>query len=611
MIALLLALACSDYKLQSSPDVVGDTGVAPTRPDDAPPDDVVACETWSPGPDYAVVINEDCLRPPEVGIFDPVVEWWWDLNDTHGGYEQNMSTPVVGDVSGDGVPDIVFTSYPGSSYSSPGTLTAISGDGSGMHWSISEAGGYRFYGAGGVALGDLEGDGLVEICVAGVDAAITCVAGEDGSLVWAAGSELSAYGFPAIADMDGDGLSEVIFGRQIISFDGATVITGDGGTGGGAFMSFAVDWDDDGRLEVIAGRTIYEQDGGITWEDVSAAPYDGYPAVGDFDGDGLPDLVRSGGSRVTVTANDGTQLWETELPGGGGGAPTVADFDGDGVPEVGVAGFAYYTMFDTDGAIIWSNPTEDDSSSVTGSAVFDFEGDGRAEVVYADEHNLYVYDGATGAVVLQDGDHASGTLYEYPVIADVDGDGATEIIIGSNDMWWEGWNGVTIVGSESGSWAPARPVWNQFAYHITNIDDDGGVPLTPTENWLTWNNFRAGGTALGPANWLPDLRDGEIATCLDECAGDVVELAVSVENAGLLPAENVSVSLRAGSADGPEVESELIPRLDAGGGTWTSIFSVRRSSWSGPLTLVIDAGGGVEECDELNNVVSLGPWPCP
>jgi len=605
---LLLALACSDYKLQPNPDAVGDTGPATTRPDDAPPDDVLSCEVWSPGADYAVVINEDCLRPPEVGVFDPVIEWWWDLNDTHAGYEQNMSTPVVGDVTGDGIPDILFTSYPGASYSSPGTLTAISGDGSGVHWSITDAGGQRFYGAGGVALGDLEGDGLVEVCVAGVDAAVVCVGGEDGSLVWAAGSELNAYGNPAIADLDGDGLAEVIFGRQIISFDGASVITGTGGTGGSTYMSFAVDWDDDGQLEVIAGSTVYELDGGTAWSDGRS---DGYPAVGDFDGDGRPDMVRSGGSLVSVASNDGALLWETSLPGGGGGAPTVADFDGDGAPEVGVAGFAYYTMFDTDGAVIWSNPTEDDSSSVTGSSVFDFEGDGRAEVVYADEHNLYVYDGATGTVVLQDENHASGTLYEYPVIADVDGDGATEIIIGSNDMWWEGWNGITVIGSETGSWAPARPIWNQFAYHITNIEDDGGVPLHPAENWLTWNNFRAGGTELGPANWLPDLRDGEVETCLDECPQDVVEIAVSVENAGLVPAESVTVSLRSGGADGPEVEGELIPWLEAGGGTWSAVFSVRRSAWTGALHLVIDAGGGVEECDELNNAVSLGFWPCP
>ena len=65
------------------------------------------------------------------------------------------------DIAGDGVPDVLFTSYSGSSYSSPGTLTAISGDGTGAHWSITEAAGYRVQGAGGVALGDLDAERVI------------------------------------------------------------------------------------------------------------------------------------------------------------------------------------------------------------------------------------------------------------------------------------------------------------------------------------------------------------------------------------------------------------------------------------------------------------------
>jgi hypothetical protein len=31
-----------------------------------------------------------------------------------------------------------------------------------------------------------------------------------------------------------------------------------------------------------------------------------------------------------------------------------------------------------------------------GSSVFDFNGDGKAEVVYSDEYHLWMYDGSTG-----------------------------------------------------------------------------------------------------------------------------------------------------------------------------------------------------------------------
>ncbi len=616
MLSLVWLLACSDYKFVSDPDAGAvDTGGAPDRPaDEVPPVSADYCGAWDPGPDYAISLDEGCLREPEVGVFDPQWEWTWDTNPDVPGYSMNMATPAVGDVTGDGLPDVVFTSYYDDDYSVAGTLSAIRGDGGATHWSLAAVtdpdtgASYLPYGSGGVALGDLEGDGAVDICFASTGAAVVCVEGADGAFKWAAGSELNAYGHPALADMDGDGLAEVIFGRQIFAADGAVLGVGAGGTGGSQYMSFAVDWDGDGQLEVVAGNTVYERDGSTVWSDGRA---DGYPAVGDFDGDGRPDVVRSGGGSVSVALNDGTLLWESPVPGGGGGAPTVADFDGDGLPEVGVAGYAYYTLFDTDGAQLWSNPTEDDSSSVTGSSVFDFEGDGRAEVVYADEHSLYVYDGASGAVLLQEDGHASGTLFEYPVIADVDGDGATEIILSSNDMWWDGWNGITVIGSASDAWAPAREIWNQFAYHITNIDSDGGVPAVQVENWLTWNNFRAGGTELGPSHWLPDLQDGEVQSCLDSCSLGEVQLAISLENEGLVDAAGVTVSLRAGAADGPEVAGTTIPALEAGGGTWTEVLTVEEDAWGAELFLVIDGEGRIEECDEGDNVASLGPWPCP
>ena len=311
------------------------------------------------------------------------------------------------------------------------------------------------YSSSGVAIGDLDGNGTVEVCVSGGLHAVVCVNGEDGSLLWASGTETATYGCPSIADLNGDGLAEVIHGRAIFAHDGALIAQGTGGLGGGYRASFAIDWDGDPELEVVAGNTVYEMNGTIAWSDDLA---DAAPAVGDFNLDGLPDLVRSGTGHVTVTLNDGTLLWQAPTAGGGSaGAPTVADFDGDGLPEVGVADLSLYTAYDTDGTLMWSNTVSDYSSSQTGSAVFDFEGDGAAEIVYADEHTLWIFDGATGAVRMAQEGHASGTLMEYPLIADVDGDGSTEIVIASNNYTYAGWTGITVIGDLDDSWAPHDP----------------------------------------------------------------------------------------------------------------------------------------------------------
>ena len=621
---LLLLAGCSDYNFskeqatnaEGEPPEAEDSGPPPLDDDSGAPPPTCPAEARADG---LCSIDEACIAEPTVGLFEPVIEWQWANNAAFPGYHQNMSTPAVGrlrDTNGDGVvgegdlPDVVFTSYLASAYSSAGALTVTAGDGSGDRWSVMAPGGEPLYGAGGVAIGDLDNDGQIEICAAGVNHAVVCLSGLDGGLRWAAGAETAPYGAPAIADLDGDGLAEVIFGRQVFEHDGSLRFVGAGGRGGSS-LSFAADWDGDGRLEVIAGSSVYDATGAEVWTDGQP---DGMPAVADLDGDGRPELIRSSGGLVRASGQDGAVIWQTAVPGGGsGGPPVVADLDGDGEVEVGVAGLSFFTVYETDGSIKWSRPTEDDSSSVTGASVFDFEGDGDAEIVYADEHNLMVYAGATGDLLLLHEGHASGTLYEYPVIADVDGDGATEIIVSSNNMWWEGWTGITVLGDATSSWAPARPIWNQFAYSITNIDDDSGVPTAVTPNWSSWNNFRAGGTVLGPSHWRPNLRLGAPELCLDTCEAGELSLWVPVENNGLVPTPaEPTLELRPGSPGAAPTLSLGLGPIPAGVVRWAGPLTLRAEDWGdGELYLRLDGRGRIDECDEADNVASLGAWPCP
>ena len=292
----------------------------------------------------------------------------------------------------------------------------------------------------------------------------------------------------------------------------------------------------------------------------------------------------------------------------------MADFDGDGEPEVGVAGLGAYTMFDTDGTVVWSNPTEDDSSSRTGSAVFDFEGDGISEVVYADEHDLFVYSGPDGAILLDETGHASGTLYEYPLIADVDNDGSTEIVLASNDYGIAGWQGITVIGDLNDSWAPARPVWNQYAYHITNVDGDSGIPATQQENWLSWNNFRAAGSEQGPPTWKADLALGDASLCLDECTTDgQVLLWFPVENRGLVDATGFMVRVYRALAGVEEmVHGETVSELAVQTSTIIGPLTLTQEDWGeGTLVVRVDEPDSVLECDHAENELDLGGWPCP
>jgi hypothetical protein len=247
--------------------------------------------------------------------------------------------------------------------------------------------------------------------------------------------------------------------------------------------------------------------------------------VGDFDKDGKPEVVLVGSQhRLYLVHHDPGEATGLKVIRGsldfnngistaafcgasseyGGGPPTVADFDGDGFPDVGIAGAVGYAVFsgkklmdpsvaDKD-TLLWFKETHDCSSAVTGSSVFDFNGDGRAEVLYSDEYHLWMYDGVTGSNLIPSTCNTTGTLWEYPLVADVDNDGQADIIVASNAYAFNcngvKTSGIRVFGSKNGGWVRTRRVWNQHAYHVTNVNESGLVPAIEPESWSTWNGRR-------------------------------------------------------------------------------------------------------------------------
>ena len=156
----------------------------------------------------------------------------------------------------------------------------------------------------------------------------------------------------------------------------------------------------------------------------------------------------------------------------------------------------------------WRRQTEDDSSKVTGSSVFDFNGDGAAEVIYNDECRFRIYNGLDGEVEFSEPSE-SRTRIEYPVVADVDNDGNAEIVFGtSNESGFcseglvEQYNaGIEVWGDAGDYWVSARRIWNQHAYHVTNIKEDGSIPIVEPKSWLShngrlYNTYRSQSTKL-------------------------------------------------------------------------------------------------------------------
>jgi hypothetical protein len=88
---------------------------------------------------------------------------------------------------------------------------------------------------------------------------------------------------------------------------------------------------------------------------------------------------------------------------------------------------------------------------------------------------------------------SSCTWFEYPLVADVDGDGNAELLAVANNNCGLGTDrGVFVFGDPDDDWVLTRPIWNQHTYHITNVRIDGSIPPVEDHNWLIpgFNNFR-------------------------------------------------------------------------------------------------------------------------
>jgi len=628
---LLSLLACIENELGTDekdpvPFDSGTTPVEDTATDSGTtPTDPSCVDQVFPG--YAGSVDGDCAGGTAVGTFTPEIEWEWTAFADVPSFDSVMMQPIVvsltdddgdGDADADDVPDVAFVAYEGTNWTGEGVIRAVSGDGSAEVLTVS---GEDIEACSGLAAADLDGDGWVELVAFTTDNKLKAFAA-DGSRLWTSASlasSVSSYSpAPAISDMDGDGSPEIVIGRAILDADGGIVGEGDYGQGSNGVYtatSFATDVDGDGEQEVVVGNALYRMDGSAIWSNGQA---DGYVAVADFDGDGEGEIVVSGSATVRLQDGDGSVLWTSAIPrasGTYGGPPTVADFDGDGAPEIGVAANSTYTVFDTDGAMLWQQTTQDGSSGVTGSSVYDFEGDGVAEAVYADETRLWVFSGPDGAVKLESTEHSSWTVAEYPVIADVDGDGEAEIVVGRNmhpSYPSTARTGIAVFGDADNSWRPGRRIWNQHAYHITNVDDDGGVPRAPAANWDSYNNFRSGDVTAGSTWSYPDLTLATADVCALDCEDGALWIWVQPGNIGAESAPAGATVDVWGVVDGEDqwLASDVVGETLPSGWFGLSIQFVLDAVDPTRLERVwVEISPAEGECDPDNNVTGWeGPF---
>jgi Dockerin type I domain/CARDB/FG-GAP-like repeat len=621
-----------------------------------------------------IVPNPDCEKTPCTNI-TPVPEWSWSVPATIlTGYDQVMMTPIVADLEDDGKPEVFFisfidedagwASYPHVKHG--GVLRILNGQNGNEILSFPTTDAdldNMFYGASQIAVGDIDGNdnGMMEILVTRrgtvpvvadrgkAGQGIYCVDVDDITgdgdyddpgevwIKWQSPhpSESILSSGISIADINQDGLAEVIVGSVVLNGQTGNLFAAgwapphaDPSPGPGPFTtSFAADIKPGGDLEIVCGRTVYKSDGTVLWS-LNGMGVDGaFAGVADFDGDTYAEvaLVWSGNvSLIDCFPPDfdvPTITWTLPLPKGvRGGPPCIGEcWSGSAGPEIGIAGDSMYYVVDAGGNLIDSWQTKDYSSGMTGSTMFDFEQDGVTEIIYNDEDTLRIYQaGQTNPVAPVIG-NSTGTVLENPVVADVDNDGSAEFVVCANNISTAGGrHGIYVYGAQNNCWVNTRRIWNQHAYSITNVNDDGSIPQYRTSNWLstspTFNNFRRQMFWNENPNYLPDLCIHQLKSTLNPLCdgqGNTVMIATVANNGMANVPPGVEVAFYY-SAPNDCTHTKLIgtaftTAVIAPGQTVDVIFTDYYNCW--PEWIKVEAcvdddgygNGHIVECDENNN----------
>jgi hypothetical protein len=557
----------------------------------------VECPVLDVGTAHHVPILEECAGTTSSEVVDPwdaVIEYQY----TSAG-SGVIVMPAVGnlnDDNGDGqvdendVPEIVFTTW------SSNTLVALDGA---TGAELFEVSGYD--GQGGVTIADVDADGDPEIIaiqsgyrIAAVDAT--------GTAEWVSASfGMMAYPQPTVADLDNDGMPEVIGDVGVVNGENGTTVATLTGITNSWRTPIAADLDQDGSQEIILGNKVYNSSGVALWSNAGAGAGN-FGAVADVDGDPEGEVFFVSGGMAYLHDDDGTLITSFTVPGGSiPGPPCMADFDGDGEVELAVPNSTQISVFDTDGTRLWS-ATMQDNSGLAGCSGYDVNGDGAYEVLFADEIAFRIYDGASGTILYENRNHASGTVWEYPVIADVDNDGSAEIVVADNGGTWKG---VTVFGHSGDGWPKSGTTWATHDFAVTNIEPDGHVPSPPEPSWQVHNVFRARPSVDDPST--SDLLVHITDVCVADCDYGPVSLGFQVTNQGGndVPAGTL-VSIYADDGSPRFLTSVVLPEVPMG----TSIDGIEVElspadiGLYGFIVRVDDDGTGVEterECDETNN----------
>jgi hypothetical protein len=351
---------------------------------------------------------------------------------------------AAGDFNGDGIQDLLVSNF-GDASDPPGNVTVLLGNGDGTfrqgqsyetrppHSTPSK-----------LTVADFNGDGKPDFVVLDGQSPSTVsvfLGNGDGTFLAGPAYLTSTQGTTdlAAADLRGDGITDLV------------VVNVNEGFGGF------------GSVEVLLGN------GDGTFQYPQLFPAGLRPttvAVADFNGDGKPDLVVASSIRgdflsVLLGVGDGTFADPLRVPGSDHQAAVVAvgDFNGDGKPDLALAenGTALEVLLGNgDGTFQPGTRYHDAGQQPTSLVAVDLNGDGFLDLATADLGPFF-YDHRGVSVLLGNGDGTFQPAQSYPAgsapfalaVADFNGDGRRDLAVVNRDV--KAGNVAVLLGNGEGT----------------------------------------------------------------------------------------------------------------------------------------------------------------
>ena len=332
-------------------------------------------------------------------------------------------------------------------------------------------------------------------------------------------------------------------------------------------------------------------------------------AVGDFNGDGLPDLAATANNpdRVVFLAGDGAGGFSPlgSFPTGGGTSPhrpVAADLDGDGDDDVAVTlqNVNQVRIILNTGGGFAGGPSLAVGAEPRDIAAGDFEPDGDVDLAVASRDGnsvSFLRNGGAGGFTVQ----TVGTGQEPRELAlgDFDGDGDLDAAVSAHDD-----RRVDVLSNQGASFALTQsiPFFNPFrpdGLTAADLDGDGDVDLAATsgDDAILGQNVAAvlvnnGGAFAGPNNFPTGGFDSSSITSGDLDGDGDADLLVVNESSATVSAlagnGNATFGAPALFSVGVEPTHAVLADLDGSG----SLDAVTANTGSNNASVLLGEGGG-------------------